>query len=101
MLAVASQADTSSLPEHGPGLVEGAIALDDAAFTNTVSVYRGTTASTVFGCVALLDTGSPRLSSAIPYWSRRLRVPRPPLIASRALPLVPGGDAANSFPYEL
>ena len=96
VLAVASCAapnpeDTPSLPEHGPGLVGGTITLDDASFTTKKTVHSGTTASTVFGCVALLDTGPPRLSSAVTFWSRCFRVARPPLFTSRALPLVPGG----------
>ena len=58
--AAPTSADTPSLPEHGPGLVGGTITLDDASFTTKITVHSGTTASTVFGCVALLDTGSPQ-----------------------------------------
>ena len=49
-----------SLPEYGPDLVEGTIALHDASFTTKSIVNSGTTASTVFGCAALLNTGSPQ-----------------------------------------
>ena len=63
MLAVAScavptLADTPSLPEHGPGLVGGAITLNDASFTTEIAFHSGTTASTAFCCVTLFDTGS-------------------------------------------
>ena len=58
--AAPTPADTPSLPEHGPDLVGGTITLDDASFTTKITVHSGTTASTVFGCVALLDTGFPQ-----------------------------------------
>ena len=58
--AASTLADTPSLLKHGPGLVGGTIALDNAFFTSQITVHSGTTASTVFVCVALLDTGSPQ-----------------------------------------
>ena len=64
VLAVAScaaptPADMPLLPEHGPGLVGGTITLDDAYFITKITVHSGTTASTVVGCVALVNTGPP------------------------------------------
>ena len=55
-------AATPSLPEHGHGLVEGTIMLDDASSTTKIAVHTGTTASTALGCVALLDTCSRQTS---------------------------------------
>ena len=54
---VPTLADTPSLPEHGPSLVEGTITLVDTYFAKIV-VHSVTTESPACGCVALLDTGS-------------------------------------------
>ena len=60
-LAVAPGADSSlALPEHGPCLVGGIITLDDASFTTKVAVQSGANALAPYGCVAVLDTGSPQ-----------------------------------------
>ena len=58
--AVPTLADTPSISEHGPGPLGGAITLDDASFTTKTAAHSGTTASTAFGCEALLDAGSPQ-----------------------------------------
>ena len=65
-------ADTPSLPEHGSGLVGGTITLDDASFTTKITVHSGTTVSTVFRCVALLDTGSPQTFIRRDVWVQML-----------------------------
>ena len=49
-----------ALPIHGPCLVDGIIPLDDASFTTTIAVHSGANAVPPYGCVALLDTGSPQ-----------------------------------------
>ena len=48
------------LPEHGPCLVDGIITLDDASFTTKIAVHSGANAVAPYGCLALLDTGSPQ-----------------------------------------
>ena len=61
MLAVASGVDLSlALPEHGPCLVGGIITLEDDSFTTKIAVHSGANALATFGCVVLLDTGSPQ-----------------------------------------
>ena len=47
-------------PKHGPSLVGGIITLDDGSFTKKIAVHSGVNAVAPFGCVALLDTGSPQ-----------------------------------------
>ena len=60
VLAATSGVDPSlELPEHGPYLVEGIITLDDASFTTKIAAHSGANALAPFGCVTLLDTGSP------------------------------------------
>ena len=49
-----------ALPENGPCLVDGIITLDDASFTTKIAVHSGANALAPYGCVALLDTGSPQ-----------------------------------------
>ena len=48
-----------ALPEHDPCLVDGIITLDDASFTTKIAVHKGENAIAPYGCVALLETGSP------------------------------------------
>ena len=60
ILAVAPGVDLSlALSEHGPCLVRGVITLDNATFTTKMAAHSGANTLTLFGCVALLDTGSP------------------------------------------
>ena len=60
VLAVMPGVDPSlAIPEHGPCLVYGIITLDDASFTTNIAIRRGANALAPYGCVALLDTGSP------------------------------------------
>ena len=49
-----------ALSEHGPCFVGGIIPLDDASFTTKITVHSGANTFAPFGCVALLDTGSPQ-----------------------------------------
>ena len=49
-----------ALSEHGPCLVDGIITLDDASFTTKIAVHSGANAVARYGCVALLDNGSPQ-----------------------------------------
>ena len=58
--AVPALADTLSPAEHGPSLVEGTATFDDASFITKIALHSGTTSTTAFGGVALLDTGSPQ-----------------------------------------
>ena len=61
VLAVGPGIDPSlALSEHGPCLVGGIITLDDASFTTKIAAHSGANALAPFGCVALLDTCSPR-----------------------------------------
>ena len=53
-----SKDDRPCIPEHGPDLVSGRVTVHDATFTARVRVHSGITARKVFGCLALLDTGS-------------------------------------------
>ena len=84
--AAPTTADTPSLPVHGPRFVEGTITLDDAFSTTKITVHSATTASTVSGCVALLDAAPPQTFIRRDVLEQMLGVARPPLIASRALP---------------
>ena len=43
----------------GPCLVGGIITLENASFTTKIAVHSGANALAPYGCVALLDTGSP------------------------------------------
>ena len=106
VLAVASCAaptpeDTPSLPEHGPGLVGGTITLDDASFTTKKTVHSGTTASTVFGCVALLDTGSPQTFIRRDILEQMLSGGAAAAIYGQGSAPRSWGDSANPLPYEL
>ena len=61
VLAATSGVDPSlALPEHGLCLVGSIITLDNASFTTKIAVRSGANALAPFGCVALLDTGSPQ-----------------------------------------
>ena len=50
--------NTQPLAEQGPCLVPGIVSMDHSTFTTKIKIDSGL-ASTQFGCVALLDTGSP------------------------------------------
>ena len=61
VLAVTPGVDPSlALPKHGPCLVGGIITLDDTSSTTKTAVHSGANALAPFGCVALLDAGSPQ-----------------------------------------
>ena len=61
VFAVAPGVDPSlAQSEHGPCLVGGIIALDDALVTTKIAFHSGPNALAPFGCVALFDTGSPQ-----------------------------------------
>ena len=47
------------LPEMGPCLVDGIVTVDDTFFTTRVHIHSGPIVTTMFSCVAFLDTGSP------------------------------------------
>ena len=55
------------LPEQGPGLVGGVVTVDHKSYTTQIRAHCGATAST-FGCVALLDTGSPQSFISARAW---------------------------------
>ena len=61
VFAVAADFDPSlALSEHGPCLVGGTITLDDACFPLKSAIHSGANALVPFGCLTLLDTGSPQ-----------------------------------------
>ena len=57
-LAHSKRVDAPLLPEQGPDLVSGAVAMNEATITSFLSLARGTSAMSRFNCRALLDTGS-------------------------------------------
>ena len=50
--------DAPLLPELGPDLISGAVAMDNATFTTFQGLARETSVMSQFNCRALLDTGS-------------------------------------------
>ena len=58
----------SLIPEQGPGLVDGIITVDDASYTTQILTHCGP-ATSAFGCVALLDTGSPQSFVSASTWA--------------------------------
>ena len=46
------------MPEHGPRLVGGTVALDDVSFTTDIAMHSGGDTIAPYRCTALLDTGS-------------------------------------------
>ncbi len=56
------------IPEQGPGLVGGVITVDDKSYTTQIQTHCGSATST-FGCVALLDTGSPQSFISARTWA--------------------------------
>ena len=61
VLAVTPRVDPSpALPEHGHCLLGRIITLVDASLTTKIAIHSGANALAPYGCVALLDTGSPQ-----------------------------------------
>ena len=60
-MAVTPRVDPSpALPEHGHCLLGRIITLVDASLTTKIAIHSGANALAPYGCVALLDTGSPQ-----------------------------------------
>ena len=60
LLAQGPRIDAPLIPEQGPDLISGVVAMDDATFTTLVSLHGGVSTTSRFNCRALLDTGSPQ-----------------------------------------
>ena len=60
LLAQEQRTDVPLIPEEGPDLISGVVAMDDATFTTLLSLHSGVSTTFRFNCRALLDTGSPQ-----------------------------------------
>ena len=60
LLAQEQRIDAPLIPEQGPELIDGVVAMDGATFTTLLSLHSGVSATSRFNCRALLDTGSPQ-----------------------------------------
>ena len=60
LLAQEQRIGAPLIPEQGPGLISGVVAMDDATFTTLLSLHSGVSTTSRFNCRALLDTGSPQ-----------------------------------------
>ena len=67
--------DSSGTPpppiaDHVPGLSNGMATVDDASFTTRIKVHSGPSASSSYGLISLLDTGSPQAFISTEAWAR-------------------------------
>ena len=60
------------LAEQGPCLVPGIITMDHSSFTTKIKIHSGPSSSQ-FGCIALLDTGSPQSFISNHAWEHMVR----------------------------
>ena len=99
--AVPALAETPSLPEHGPSLVQFHDYTRRRLSHPPKSPFTVGLPPALFSVVSRSQTLAPRrLPSVETSWSRCFRQARPPPIASRTLLLAPGGDSANLPPCE-
>ena len=61
LLAHGPRINAPLIPEQGPELISGVVAMDDATFTTLLSLHSGVSTTSRFNCRALQDTGSPQL----------------------------------------
>ena len=96
VLAVTPGVDPSlALLQQGPCLVVVIFTLADASFTMKISVQRGANALAPYGCVSLLDNGSPQTLIRLDVLDSTLSVGQYPSRASGNALLVPGVVLAN------
>ena len=62
-LTYGSHTDKALIREHGPDLICGIVTIDDDTLTTLPSLTSGASSTSPFRCRALLDTGSPVLST--------------------------------------
>ena len=93
-------ANTPSLPEHSPSLVRSTITLDNASFPAKIATNNsGTATSTAFGCVTLLETGSPHTFIRREVKEQMISAGAVTIyFAGRTLLLVPEGYFRKPFP---
>ena len=60
LLAQEQRIDAPLIPEQGPDLIGGGVAMDDATFITLLSLHNRVSTASRFNCRALLDTGSPQ-----------------------------------------
>ena len=56
--------------EHGPGLSNGIVTVDEVSFTTRIKVHSGPSATSRYGLEALLDIGSPQTFISAEAWAR-------------------------------
>ena len=55
LLAHEQRDDAPLMPEQGPDLIDGIVTMDDATFTNLLTLHSGVSATSRFDCRAILD----------------------------------------------